>query len=69
MPTGPHPPGVTQAGATLACMKWAMVEYDDRCGKFVDMYDITIEDFVSWNPSLGPECTGLWGGYAVCVGV
>lgn len=69
-PAGPPPPpGPTQVGVTPACMKWDTVEGGKDCSTFETVYGVTLEQLVLWNPAIGSDCTNLWGGYAVCVGV
>lgn len=33
------------------------------------MYCLDREDFYEWNPEVSDDCTTLWLGYYVCVGV
>ncbi|KAH8768227.1 LysM domain-containing protein [Diaporthe sp. PMI_573] len=66
-PTAPSP---TQSGIISTCVSYYKVGSDDTCQKIVDKYGtFTLDDFYTWNPSLGTECSSLWGGYYVCVGV
>ncbi|PQE10688.1 Peptidoglycan-binding lysin domain protein [Rutstroemia sp. NJR-2017a BVV2] len=39
----------------------------DTCGIVVIKYGITLANFIAWNPSVGPTCTGFVGGTAYCV--
>lgn len=66
---GVPPPAPTQNGVDDSCMEWDTVQAGDSCSTFMDRYGITLEQMVEWNPAVGVECAGLWGGYAVCVGV
>lgn len=68
-PTGPAPPGPTQVGVAPGCVKWDIVEDGKDCAVFETVYGVTLEELVLWNPAIGSDCTNLWGGYAVCVGV
>lgn len=68
-PTGAPAPAPTQEGVIASCMKWDTVQDGKGCATFMEMYDVTLEQLVLWNPAIGAQCTGLWDGYAVCVGV
>lgn len=38
--------------------------YDEgpTCQAILDQWDLTIELFYEWNPSVGPDCGGMWAG-------
>ncbi|KAI1776335.1 LysM domain-containing protein [Hypoxylon cercidicola] len=37
------------------------------CEEILSIYEINIEQFYAWNPSVGPDCAGMWAGYQYCV--
>jgi hypothetical protein len=42
----------------------------DYCQKVLDLYKtFTLQQFYTWNPSVGSDCSSLWEGYYYCVGV
>lgn len=63
------PPAPTQPGAVSSCMKWHEVVSGDGCWAIANEYSISLDDFYKWNPGVGSDCSKLWSGYAVCVGV
>ncbi|KAI1860784.1 uncharacterized protein JN550_011246 [Neoarthrinium moseri] len=73
MPTstsgGVSPPGPTQDGASSSCKQWHTVVDGDGCWAIANDNGIALDDFYSWNPSIGSNCENLWLGYSVCVGV
>lgn len=32
------------------------------CEEILSIYEITISQFYAWNPSVGPDCLGMWSG-------
>ncbi|KAK3944406.1 peptidoglycan-binding lysin subgroup [Diplogelasinospora grovesii] len=66
-PAGPSP---TQDGLVSTCQNFYKVASGDTCQKIVDQYGtFTLDQFYSWNPAVGTDCSGLWVGYYVCVGI
>lgn len=65
-PTGPQPqmPGIVDK-----CNKFRKVESGDSCYSLNQAADITLKQFLAWNPKVNDGCTNLWKGYYVCVGV
>ncbi|KXX73811.1 Muramidase-2 [Madurella mycetomatis] len=62
------PPTQTQAGQPGNCIQWHLVTARDTCLRIVGMYtDLTIEDFLLWNPEVHQDCSGLYYGYWYCV--
>ncbi|KAE8141300.1 hypothetical protein BDV38DRAFT_279203 [Aspergillus pseudotamarii] len=58
----------TQNGVTSSCTKYHLVQLRDTCYTIQDEYgSYTLEQFYSWNPSIGEGCTGIQPGYYVCV--
>ncbi|KAF8252101.1 LysM domain-containing protein [Wilcoxina mikolae CBS 423.85] len=63
------PPGPTQTGQPVNCKKWYTTQAGDSCSSVENLYFITSEQFLAWNPAVSPDCTsGFWLGYAYCVG-
>ncbi|KAJ6533673.1 hypothetical protein B0H19DRAFT_1383637 [Mycena capillaripes] len=61
------PPGQTPPGTTSNCGAWYFVNKGDFCTKVALNNSVTLDDFVTLNPELNPECTNLWAGYWYCV--
>ncbi|KAL6230022.1 hypothetical protein BDW75DRAFT_234733 [Aspergillus navahoensis] len=60
----PYEPGITDD-----CDEFHLVVSGDTCAAIVSDAGITLDDFYTWNPTVGTGCSGLWLGYYVCVGV
>ncbi|KAF9894401.1 hypothetical protein FE257_007904 [Aspergillus nanangensis] len=75
--TGPAPtsgngvetPLPTRPGMVDNCDGFYYVEVDDSCPAITAAHGITTAQFIEWNPSVGPDCTGLWASYYLCVDV
>lgn len=63
---GPQP---QQTGITKACSKYWLVGQNDNCTTIAEANSITESDFISWNPAVKADCSGLSGDYYACVGV
>ncbi|KAI1774393.1 hypothetical protein F4818DRAFT_452388 [Hypoxylon cercidicola] len=61
------PPAPTQTGGVEGCLEYYVVQSGDYCYLIQTEFDITFEQFLSWNPSVGNDCANLWLGYAYCV--
>ncbi|KAL1958012.1 hypothetical protein VTO42DRAFT_5224 [Malbranchea cinnamomea] len=59
----------TQKGIAPNCNKYHLVGAGGTCDKITERYDVNLEDFYEWNPSVGEGCKSLWTGYGVCVEV
>lgn len=71
-PTGTSPvapPAETQPETSTDCTKWHVVADGDGCWAIANTYGITLDLFYELNPGVGTDCSALWLGYAVCVGV
>ncbi|KAM3432619.1 hypothetical protein MY4824_006467 [Beauveria thailandica] len=71
-PTGSNPskPSPTQDGITDKCTKFYKAQKGDTCQKIVDsLRTFTVPEFISWNPAVGKDCTGIWVDYYYCVAV
>ncbi|KAI8713979.1 hypothetical protein NCS52_01117000 [Fusarium sp. LHS14.1] len=68
-PTGPYPSAPTQEGITKDCTTWHIAKKGESCDKVIAQYgNLDIATFVGWNPAVEDDCSGLWSGYAYCVG-
>ncbi|KAL4871036.1 hypothetical protein BDV12DRAFT_36740 [Aspergillus spectabilis] len=63
------PPGATQSGIPCTCNKYVMQKTDVYCYDMAVAAGITLQQLYDWNPALNGDCSGLWVGYAYCVGV
>lgn len=50
------------------CNRFHLVKGGDTCLTVADQFGITFEQFLAWNPSVGPACTGLWLANNYCTG-
>ncbi|KAB8068091.1 hypothetical protein BDV29DRAFT_162703 [Aspergillus leporis] len=67
-PTGV--PSPTQSGLISTCNNFYMAVAGDTCDKIVAKYGIfTSAEFLSWNPAVGADCSGLQAKTYYCVGV
>jgi hypothetical protein len=65
-PAGPSP---TQTGIIYSCSRYHKAVNGDTCVRIVDQYGtFTLDQFLSGNPAVGADCTGLWLGYYYCIG-
>ncbi|KAM5487940.1 hypothetical protein MaudMau93_004334 [Microsporum audouinii] len=66
---GGTPDGTVDPGAAQGCQYWAnSISPSDECGAILSYFDITEEQFLAWNPSLGDACESrLEEGHAYCV--
>lgn len=65
--TGPSP---EQTGITSSCKSYYLVESGDTCQAIVDTYkSFTLAQFYSWNPAVHSDCSLLFVGYYVCIGI
>ncbi|EFX06453.1 peptidoglycan-binding protein [Grosmannia clavigera kw1407] len=63
------PPAQTEPGTTSSCTVYHVVVSGDTCYAISTTYKISLDEFYGWNPNVGTDCSALWLGYAVCVGV
>jgi len=58
-------------GTDVNCTRFYVVQTEDSCDGIVADYsgEFSLNDFYTWNPSVGSTCGGLIAGYAVCVGI
>ena len=67
-PARPSPPGPTQAGIPVNCNRWLMQAVDVYCYDMAAVAGISLSELYALNPALNGDCSGLWVGYAYCVG-
>ncbi|KAI7585200.1 hypothetical protein KC343_g19634, partial [Hortaea werneckii] len=72
-PTGSTPsvitPTPTQEGMTKSCNDFYKVKSGDGCYDIASHYGISLEDFYTYNPAVGDDCSTLYPDNYVCVGV
>jgi hypothetical protein len=70
VPQPPKPkPYPAMPGVTGKCTKFYQIVENDVCIGITEKFDIGLNDFMSWNSGVSPDCKNLWVGYYVCVGV
>ncbi|MCJ1257535.1 hypothetical protein MMC24_005361 [Lignoscripta atroalba] len=62
------PPGPTQPGIAPTCNKYVMQQAGVYCYDMAVAAQISLDQLYTWNPALNGDCSGLWTGYAYCVG-
>jgi LysM domain len=62
-------PTPIQTGMVATCNKFYLVQSGDECGTIASNEDISLDDFYSWNPAVGTNCTDLDVGDYVCVDI
>ncbi|KAH0164700.1 hypothetical protein KCU67_g5025, partial [Aureobasidium melanogenum] len=55
-----EPAAPTQSGVDT------IIDGDER-DKIKSLFNVTLHQLYNWDPAVGPNCTDLWLGYAVCV--
>jgi hypothetical protein len=66
---GGGPPGPTQAGIVANCNKYALQSGSQYCYDMAVANGISLDQLYGWNSALGGDCSGMYPGYAYCVGV
>lgn len=51
------------------CNKFYLVQKGDSCAAILKNNNLSLKDFTTWNPSVGPTCTGLWLDTYACISV
>ncbi|KAM0811391.1 putative LysM domain-containing protein [Seiridium cardinale] len=62
-------PSPVQTGMTSNCDQFYLVQAGDGCWAISQAYDISLDDFYSWNPAVGSDCQFLQADEYVCVGL
>ncbi|CAI7636367.1 unnamed protein product [Penicillium bialowiezense] len=58
-----------QSGTAATCDQYHLVGDGDSCSAIESQYDISLTEFLAWNPSLNSDCTNLLVGYYYCVNI
>ncbi|KAL8772227.1 MAG: hypothetical protein Q9203_001365 [Teloschistes exilis] len=64
-PVGPDLP--IRDGASPNCTEYADIDDGWTCADILDIYDLTIAQFFSYNSAVKADCSGLWLGYQYCI--
>lgn len=60
----------TQEGLIESCTSFYFAVKNDNCAKIVKKFGtFTIQNFVSWNPAVGDDCSGIWTDTYYCIGI
>lgn len=51
------------------CDTFHLVVSGDSCYDIAADAGVDLVDFYDWNPAVGDDCSSLWAGYYVCIGV
>ncbi|KAH7037266.1 uncharacterized protein B0I36DRAFT_380504 [Microdochium trichocladiopsis] len=62
-------PTPIQEGMTGSCNKFTLVKTGDTCDKLASAAGISTANFITYNPAVGKDCSGLWANVYVCVGI
>lgn len=62
-------PTPTQTGMDSGCKTFYLVQSGDECYDIATSYKITLDQFYSYNPAVGNDCSGLWPNCYVCIGL
>lgn len=62
-------PSPVQTGIASTCDKYYLVASGDTCDTIAAAYNVNIDLFYAWNPSIGDERQDYDYGYYVCVAV
>ncbi|KAK3312922.1 hypothetical protein B0H66DRAFT_644063 [Apodospora peruviana] len=62
-------PTPIQDGMTKSCKKFYFINQGDTCATIASKNKITVTQFVSWNPAVKSDCTGMWANTYACIGV
>lgn len=65
---GPAAPSPTQDGLSSACSDFYQVKSGDGCYNIANDNGISLNDFYSYNPGVGNDCSKLYLDYYVCLG-
>ena len=62
-------PQPTQPGMVTNCNKFHYISQSVTCSQVLSYEVISLADFVRWNPTVKADCSGMWAGVNVCVGI
>jgi hypothetical protein len=67
---GVQTPQPTQPGMVSNCNKFHWIANSNvKCADVISYQKINRADFIKWNPTVLSDCSGMWVGVNVCVGV
>ncbi|KZM21327.1 hypothetical protein ST47_g7532 [Ascochyta rabiei] len=61
-------PGPTQEGINAKCNKWVLQKTGVYCFDMAKAASVALDRLYTLNPALKGDCSGLWPGYAYCIG-
>ncbi|KAL8285042.1 hypothetical protein RB601_006533 [Gaeumannomyces tritici] len=59
-------PTPTQPGMVDNCKAFYLVSKGEACGSVIRKNNIKLSQLVAWNPSVNPDCSGMWADVHVC---
>jgi hypothetical protein len=62
-------PFPTQPGMVANCDKFVLVRRYDKCEYIAQNFAISLQDFLTWNPKVGKDCSGLETDKYACVSI
>ncbi|KXJ84880.1 hypothetical protein Micbo1qcDRAFT_154597 [Microdochium bolleyi] len=62
-------PTPIQTGMVTNCRIFHFVKSGETCATIASARAITVQNFVRWNPAIGPSCTRMWANTWACVGL
>jgi hypothetical protein len=62
-------PSPTQEGLSSQCSNFYFVKSGNGCYDIAASYGVSLDNFYTYNPAVGSDCSKLWPDYYVCVGV
>lgn len=62
-------PTPTQAGMVSNCDTFHFVVDKETCETIAKLAGVDTNTFISWNPAVGSDCTGLWLSTYCCIGL
>lgn len=64
---GIQTPQPTQLTIVANCDRFEWVNAGDTCASIAAKHSISQQQFITWNPSVGSTCSGLWANAYACV--
>ncbi|KAF3317584.1 hypothetical protein TWF173_010352 [Orbilia oligospora] len=62
-------PSPVQPGMVPNCNKFHFVASGQTCQDITSKFSLSIELLAKWNPAIGKQCTTMWAGTHLCIGV
>lgn len=66
---GTSPPEQVQSGISCKCNKWVEQQNGKYCADMATAAGLSLQQLYTLNPALKGDCSGLFVGYAYCVGL